>query len=127
MADIGMIVDMNAIPIWRIIQLFLKGCAGELDGESFESVSVKGMGKKAFVIKGWVSDSKGPTVRFRAAWGQLSDGQVRFQPTPQDAWEETEELDIDITFDLPKIVLIVKFETDDGKEYTAKFWNEIKL
>jgi hypothetical protein len=123
-----MIVDMNAIPIWRIVQLFEKRCEGKLVGpngkaEEFESVTVKGSGKKAFVIKGWVSNSKGPAVRFRAPWGQLSDGQVRFQPTPQDAWDETEELDIDITFDLPKITLIVKFETDNGKAYTAKFWH----
>lgn len=128
MADIGMIVDMNAIPIWRIIQLFMKSCEGELvfpngKTEKFESVSVKGSGRKAFVIKGWVSDSKGPMVRFRAPWGQLSDGEVEYQPTPQSDKEDTEELNIDIAFDLPKITLIVEFEIDEDETYTAKFWH----
>lgn len=127
MSRIDMISDVNALPIMRIVKMLVGRCQGELVGpdskaRGFESVSVKGSGKKALIIKGWVSNSKGPAVRFRALWSQLSDGQVKYQPTPQKAWEDTEEIDIDIAFDLPQLTLIVKFETDDSNTYTAKFW-----
>ena len=101
----------------KLISILSDRVSGTLDGKAFKSVSLKSVGKKAFVIKGWVSTSAGPAVRFRAPWGQLSDGEMFHQATPQNPWEDSDEESID--FDGKTLTVV--FTKVDGKSSTAKF------
>jgi hypothetical protein len=118
--------------IEKLLRLLAKGCEGELregeaKGKKFAECSLKGCGKRAFVVKGWVDANKGPAVRFRAPWGRLSDGEMMWQASPSSDWEETSDEDIDLGVvvaglpPLPRAQLTVKF-TYKKKQYTAIFY-----
>ena len=113
----------------KLTKLLGKDCKGSLEGGAyaeateFRACSVKGSGRRAFVIKGWIDPDDGPAVRLRARWGELSDGEAFWQDHPDKAWEDTDNEEVSLKFDplAPKIELKVVFTAEDGNRYTAKF------
>lgn len=103
---------------------------GFLDGVPFESISVKGTGRKAFVIKGWVKNSEGPAVRYRAAWKHLSGGEFFYDPDLT-GWRETEELGFDLNLDIGEFALVGKFQEviddPDGTNENMVIEHEVKF
>ena len=95
---------------------------GSLDGEDFQSVSIKGSDfiKRVFICKGWVKDKAGPAVRFRVKLGQLSDGEIMYDPDLS-GWQDTVEDDIDLDLDGAKLKLSLKFTDEAGASHTAEF------
>jgi len=105
----------------RLLALLQSDISGELDGNSFQSCSINGSGRRAFVIKGWIDNKKGPMVRFRARWGELGDGEIHYQKDPQSEKEDTDTTDVDLRSENGKLALVVSFKTDDGKDHSAVF------
>jgi len=93
---------------------------GELDKQEFKSCSIRGSGKKAFVLKGFIAD--GPAIRFRTPWGQLSDGEIFYKAKDSDPWTDTTPDPGGIQF-VPgsKPKLILDFTDEDGKHHHAEF------
>ena len=105
----------------RLAGLLRPGVTGHLDGVHLARCSVRASGRRAFVVKGWVSESRGPAIRFRAKWGRLSGGRVHLQATPQSRWQAAHTTSADLQVDGAQLVLTLGFRDAHGASHTAVF------
>ena len=121
---------MNLSKIWDILLKALNGAkvTGTMDGVEFDELSLLGSGKKAFVVKGWLDESEGPAVRYRAPWSDLTGGEIGWQEHPSDrGWLETEEGEFRIVPGQGEVSLVGDFTTSDGVKHVVKFTADIEL
>jgi len=116
--------------IWGVINNALgdANIIGTLDGVTFQEISFRGSGRRAFVVKGWCDTKEGPAVRFRADWNNLDDGELFYQEHPGDkGWQETEEKELEIVREDGRISIVMSFQTDDGIEREVSFTADINI
>ncbi|MCC7478336.1 hypothetical protein IT575_07725 [bacterium] len=127
MSTIGKILGGNEAIILSILKK-LKKVSGELDGKPFQKTSLEGsnLAKRIFVCKGWVDTKAGPALRFRVRIGQLSDGQLMYDPDLS-GWQDCEEDSIEVDQGAGGLVLKLAFSDAKGKRHKASFSTKIKL
>lgn len=106
----------------------LRKVTGELDGKAFAKTSLEGcnLAKRIFVCKGWVDTKAGPAVRFRVRIGQLSDGQVMYDPAAS-GWQDVEEDGVVLDPDGGGLKLSLAFTDAAGKKHKASFASKVKI
>ncbi len=127
MPKITELVGANESIILGILKK-LKKVTGELDGKPFQKTSLEGsnLAKRIFVCKGWVDTKAGPALRFRVRIGQLSDGQLMYDPAAS-GWQDCEEDSIEVDQSSGGLVLRLAFTDQAGKRHKAHFATKIKL
>jgi hypothetical protein len=106
----------------------LKKVSGELDGSPMAKCSLEGsnLAKRIFVCKGWVDTRQGPALRFRCRVGQLSDGQLQYDPAAA-GWQDVEEDSIELEQRPEGLVLRMRFTDARGRKHQGSFATKIKL
>ena len=106
----------------------LKKVSGELDGKPFQKTSLEGsnLAKRIFVCKGWVDTKAGPALRFRVRIGQLSDGQLMYDPAAS-GWQDCEEDNIEVDQSAGGLILKLAFTDASGRKHKASFATKIKV
>ena len=111
----------SAAVVERLTRAVKQTIQGSLDDRPFVDCTVLATGRRAFVVKGWVDRAAGPVVRFRAAWGDLAGGEVRFQELPGTAWLDAEVRGLRLDSLGHRITLVLEFVTEDGEGHGVEF------
>jgi hypothetical protein len=127
MAALVKLIGGNEAIVLKILKK-LKKVTGELDGKPFAKCSLEGgnLAKRIFVCKGWIDTKAGPALRFRCRIGQLSDGQLMYDPGA-DGWQDVEEDEITLEERQDGLALRFKFTDGKNKKHSASFATKIKL
>lgn len=105
----------------ELAELVRPGLSGRLNDAPLQKCSIRGAGRRAFVIKGWADIERGPALRFRARWGRLADGEVLIQATPVEPWRPAFVTAVDLAVTGGGLALTVEFEDAAGAEHAAVF------
>lgn len=127
MTPLGKLPGGNEAIVLSILKK-LKKVTGELDGKPFKKTSLLGsnLAKRIFVCKGWVTTDAGPALKFRVRIGQLTDGQLQYDPG-KSGFQDVEEDSIVLDQGDAGLTLKLAFTDEAGKKHKASFATKIKL